>query len=153
MGYIKRHLYTEEKLLICKNPHLVTFIQPLFLMSLATVLGALVLLIIGDYNKTFVLSILIFAVLVLLIIYIKHICTEYAVTNKRVVLKTGFLSIKVNEIKKDKLENITVKYSIMGRILGYGDMSFTGTGGSPVVFHKVGNPKFVKKKIESGSDF
>ena len=147
MRYLKKTLIVGEQMIICKHPHWVLFIHPITLISGVILLVSLVLFIMGDHE--FFLLIVSFISLVFVVYaYIKHICTEYAVTNKRVVCKTGFISIQTNELRKEKIENIIVNYSIMGRILGYGDLSFTGTGGSPVVFHKIGRPKSVKKKIE-----
>ena len=147
MKYLKKTLSVGEQMIICKHPHWVLFVHPITLISLAVFCVSVVLLIAGDF-ELFILIVLFISIVPLIYAYIKHICTEYAVTSKRVICKTGFISITINELRKEKIENIIVNYSIIGRILGYGDLSFTGTGGSPVVFDKIGRPKSVKKQIE-----
>ena len=152
MKYLKRTLSIGEQMIIFKHPHWVLFIHPINVISLAVFLVSTFLFF--AENHKLVTSIVIFISMVPLVYaYIKQICTEYAITNKRVICKTGFVSIKTNELRKEKIENIIVHYSILGRILGYGDLSFTGTGGSPVIFKKIGRPKYVKKKIEKSFYF
>jgi uncharacterized membrane protein YdbT with pleckstrin-like domain len=54
--------------------------------------------------------------------------TEIAVTNRRVIYKTGFISRDTNEMHMDKVESVKVDQSVLGRILGYGDVTVLGTG-------------------------
>jgi uncharacterized membrane protein YdbT with pleckstrin-like domain len=54
--------------------------------------------------------------------------TEVAVTNFRVIYKTGFIRRKTKEMNMDKVESVEVDQSILGRILDYGKVSITGTG-------------------------
>ena len=54
--------------------------------------------------------------------------TEIAVTNRRVIYKTGFIQRTTNEMNMDKVESVEVEQSILGRILDYGTVIITGTG-------------------------
>jgi uncharacterized membrane protein YdbT with pleckstrin-like domain len=56
--------------------------------------------------------------------------TEFAVTNRRVILSKVFIARNTEEMTLDKVETVDVHQSILGRILGYGTMWITGTGGS-----------------------
>jgi len=56
--------------------------------------------------------------------------TEFAVTNKRVISKRGFIWRETEEMNMDKVETVDINQTIMGRILGYGDIRVTGTGGT-----------------------
>ncbi len=152
MKYLKRTMSIGEQVIVFKHPHWVQFIHPINVISFAVFIVSTFLFFAGDY-ELFILIVIFISMIPLIYAYIKQVCTEYAVTNKRVVCKTGFVSIKTNELRKEKIENIIVNYSILGRILGYGDLSFTGTGGSPVTFNKIGRPKSVKKKIEKSLYF
>ena len=55
--------------------------------------------------------------------------TEIAVTNLRIIYKTGFISRSTVEMHMDKVESVDVDQSILGRILGYGTVTMRGTGG------------------------
>ena len=69
-----------------------------------------------------------------------------AVTNKRVVAKTGIISIHSEELQWNKIESIEIRQGIMGRWLNYGYVYFSGTGISFVRFGDVQNPWQVKSK-------
>ena len=56
--------------------------------------------------------------------------TEFAVTNRRVISKRGFVWRETEEMNMDKVETVDVSQTILGRILGYGTMRITGTGGT-----------------------
>ena len=54
--------------------------------------------------------------------------SEFGITNKRLTIKTGFLSRKTLELYLSKIESVNVNQSIFGRILGYGSIGVIGTG-------------------------
>jgi uncharacterized membrane protein YdbT with pleckstrin-like domain len=54
--------------------------------------------------------------------------TEIAVTNRRVIYKKGFIRRQSNEMNMDKVESVQIDQSILGRLLGYGDVAILGTG-------------------------
>ena len=54
--------------------------------------------------------------------------TEFAVTNKRVIAKCGFLRRRSLEVNLDKIESVTVNQSFTGRLLGFGTLRVRGTG-------------------------
>jgi uncharacterized membrane protein YdbT with pleckstrin-like domain len=54
--------------------------------------------------------------------------TEIAVTNHRVIVKTGLIRRRTNEMNMEKVESVQVDQSVLGRILNYGDVIIIGTG-------------------------
>lgn len=52
---------------------------------------------------------------------IRRVATEVAVSNRRVIIKTGLLSRRSVEVLLPKVESIGVDQSFLGRILGYPD--------------------------------
>lgn len=70
----------------------------------------------------------------------------YAVTNKRVILKTGVISRRTVELVLAKCEGIQVMQSVAGRIFGYGSIVVT-TGGATNCYYYVANPFRFKKAI------
>ena len=75
--------------------------------------------------------------------------TEHAVTSKRVIFKKGIIARNTEEQLLKKVETIAIKQSVLGRLLGYGDVKITGTGRSSVSFKGIDNPLEVKSKIEA----
>ncbi|MPZ58520.1 MAG: PH domain-containing protein [Rhizobiales bacterium] len=60
--------------------------------------------------------------------WFKRWITEIAVTDRRVIYKTGFIRRDTNEMQMDKVESVRVDQPILGRLLDYGDVSVLGTG-------------------------
>ncbi len=77
--------------------------------------------------------------------------TEQGVTNKRVILKTGVIGRKTEEMKLSSIETVEILQGVIGRIFGFGTVKVTGRGISDVVFQKIEDPIDVKRKIESVS--
>ena len=75
--------------------------------------------------------------------------TEYAVTSKKVMNKRGLVFRNTDELLINKVEGIDVKQGIQGRIFGYGDITFSGTGMQTVTFKMVPNPIGIKNSIQS----
>jgi uncharacterized membrane protein YdbT with pleckstrin-like domain len=74
--------------------------------------------------------------------------TEYAVTNKRVVLKTGIVGRKALDLVLAKCEELQIKQSIWGRLFGFGAITVT-TGGATNSYPFITNPLRFKQEINS----
>jgi uncharacterized membrane protein YdbT with pleckstrin-like domain len=81
---------------------------------------------------------------------IRRSTTELAVTDRRVIYKTGIFQRHSMEMNRSKVETVGVNQSILGRILGYGTIIVRGTGGSfePVAF--IGDPLTFRSHITAG---
>ena len=84
--------------------------------------------------------------------YLRVRHTELGVTNKRVISKTGIISRKSEEMKLTSIEMVEIDQSILGRMLGYGNIKVSGRGSSDVLFRNVDDPMGVKRAIESVSN-
>jgi uncharacterized membrane protein YdbT with pleckstrin-like domain len=73
---------------------------------------------------------------------------EFAITNKRVIIKTGLISRRTVELNLSKIESVNVNQSILGRILGYGSLQIVGTGGTKEVFPSINKPLAFRKKFQ-----
>lgn len=80
--------------------------------------------------------------------FFRNYSVQMAVTNYRVVYKIGLIRIQTEELSIDKIESVSVHQSLLGRILNYGDINFSGTGTSKVIFTKIYAPWWVKSQIE-----
>jgi uncharacterized membrane protein YdbT with pleckstrin-like domain len=76
---------------------------------------------------------------------------EFAITNKRVIIKTGLISRKTFEMNHTKIESVNVDQGILGRMLGYGTIRIVGSGGTKEVFPKILNPLEFRKKFQEMS--
>ena len=76
---------------------------------------------------------------------------RFLLTNKRIILKTGIIMRNSKELMLRKCDSINVRQSIMGRILGYGDV-IVSTGEEKDVFKYVRNPMTFSTKINEQID-
>jgi len=82
------------------------------------------------------------------ITWFKRWMFEVGVTNKRFVIKHGFISRKTGEIRLDAIEGVTINQSLFGRIFGYGDLSLTGRGNAHVMVPGLASVLRVKRSLE-----
>ena len=73
--------------------------------------------------------------------------TEVAVTNLRVIYKTGLVKRRTKEMNMDKVESVEVDQSILGRILDYGKVTITGTGAGLEALSGVAQPIELRNSI------
>ncbi len=73
--------------------------------------------------------------------------SEFAVTNKRVLIKTGWIRRHSLETLLTKVEAIGVEQGIFGRALDYGTIIVSGTGGSKEVFHMIDSPMMFRRRV------
>ena len=81
--------------------------------------------------------------------YLRLRFTEQGVTNKRVILKTGIIGRKTEEMKVTSIETVEINQGVWGRIFGFGTIKVTGRGISDVVFKNLNDPMAAKRQIES----
>ena len=75
--------------------------------------------------------------------------TEIAVTNQRMVYKTGWLSLHTQEMALPNIEGVKVSQGFWGRILGYGHLRIEGTGVDAIVTPPIGHPIAFRRAIEN----
>src|SRR5215472_16667420 len=80
--------------------------------------------------------------------FLKRKATEMAVTNKRVIVKTGIAERRTVEILLSRIESVAVDEPALGRLLGYGTVIVRGTGGTPETFEKIYHPLEFREQVQ-----
>jgi len=145
MGYIDQNLISGEKVTYKAKLHWVVLAKSA-LLSLA-VAGLAAFVIYQGYGWPGA-GILAIAVVPIVVANISRSSAEFAVTNKRVILKTGFIQKKTAEMFLNKIESVGVDQSIVGRIMGYGTIVIRGTGGTLEPFDRVSSPLEFRRQIQ-----
>lgn len=73
--------------------------------------------------------------------------TELALTNKRVIAKSGIVRRNVIDVANAKVEGVTYHQGIIGRIFGYGSVVVRGTGVGQVPIPFIGRPEYFKQEV------
>ena len=79
---------------------------------------------------------------------IEKLSSDFAITNRRVIIKVGLFSRRTLEMNLDKVESIHVDQSIIGRMLGYGNIEVIGTGGTRELFMCITSPIEFRKQYQ-----
>jgi len=78
--------------------------------------------------------------------------TELAITNRRVIAKFGFVQRHTVEINLEKVEALRVDQGFVGRMLDFGTIHITGSGGSVEPIPQIAHPlEFRRKFMEATS--
>ncbi len=103
-----------------------------------------------------VLGILLLVVVVglffLVAAWIKVHSTELAITNRRVIAKFGFIKRDTVEINLEKVEALRVEQGFWGRVLNFGTILMTGTGGSIEPIPNIADPLVFRRKFMEATD-
>ena len=82
----------------------------------------------------------------------RYASTELAITNKRVIAKTGLIERKTVEMFIAKVESIQVEQSVLGRLLNYGTVVISGTGIHSAPFTSIADPLTLRKHFMTAAD-
>ena len=83
---------------------------------------------------------------------IKRQSSDFAVTNKRVMMKAGVFTTRSIELFLNKIEAIAVAQSLLGKLFGYGDIAITGSGGTSESFSHIQGPMEFRRAVQSVTD-
>ena len=84
-----------------------------------------------------------------LYVYLVTIFTEYLITDKRIMVKTGIFSRNVKEMNLNSVETVTVKEGIIDRIIKTGTIRVTGRGNEEICLKGIDEPAIVRQKVET----
>ena len=160
MRYIHNTLLEKEELVFITRPHWIVFASPFFAFVFAALilhlgpqyLSAGIVLFGFSLPQLFALLVSIIGLYWLIGAFIMYRYSEYGITNKRVLLKTGLIQRKSLEIFLDKIEAVRIDQGVIGRLLNYGSIVVVGTGGTGDPFAYIPDPLNFRKKVQQQID-
>jgi uncharacterized membrane protein YdbT with pleckstrin-like domain len=153
MGYIHKSLLDGEEIIYLTRRHKIIFAYPVIWLLLSAILFGAKWVFVFKPEINFALSIfsgifLAAAIIHALVIWINYLCAEFGITNQRVIVKEGFLKRKTSEVFLKSVESVQVDQSIWGRILNFGTVIVSGTGGASDPLNMIRNPLEFKKQVQ-----
>ncbi len=152
MGYIEKDLLDGEQIIYSGHLHWRIYVPGFFhlIMTFVLSVGA-------DKLRMPVLYLLaafflLWSVFSLVNAAITKSSTELAVTNKRVIFKTGLFSRRTMELSHHRIESISENQPIMGRIFNYGTILVEGTGGGQEWLDNIADPLTFKKHAQAAAE-
>ena len=156
MRYVRRVLQPGETIVYSTKLHWLVYVN-------AILLGVVCIILIGaaiatNDNQNLSLALFIAAIIFGLLAlsawlrgFLRRATTELAVTDHRVIYKSGLLSRHTIEMNRDKVESVDVDQSLLGRIFGYGTVVVRGTGGSLEPIRNIGDPLTFRTHITASA--
>ena len=165
MSYVEKSLVPGETLLYQTRHHWMVLLGPLLISVLFAALGVgcLAELVAAKEGKGMLVGVsensvratefggvllVVAAIAVFAFGLAKRNATEMAVTNKRVLIKTGMGSRRTLDLMLSRVESIGVEESFWGRMLGFGSVIVRGTGGTPESFVMISHPQQFRRNVQ-----
>lgn len=159
MSYVEKHLVSGETLQYQTRLHWIVMASHAGLALFFDAVGiALIIIVVRmRHNAEFPTGILTWVAVAALLLSgglfaagaLKRSATVMALTNKRIIVKTGLATRRTVELLLTKIESIVVEEPALGRLLGYGTVIIRGTGGTPEVFEKISHPLEFREQVQS----
>jgi uncharacterized membrane protein YdbT with pleckstrin-like domain len=142
MGYVDSNLLPNEQVTYRARLHRIIYFLPVCALLLAVVVA-----VIG--GGWIALGLAVIGLVLWVPPWIRSISSEFAVTNKRVLIKVGLVRRHSLELLLQKVEGIGVDQGILGRILGYGTITVSGTGGTREAFRMIARPLEFRRQVQA----
>lgn len=146
MGYIEENLMSDEELIRVTRLHPIVLLVP----AMTTSFLAGTVSMVQDIQWVFALV----AVLLLFSAYrlanklLYFLTSEFGITSKRVLGKTGFIKRRSLDIVLVKVEAIRLNQGVLGRLFNFGSIEVTGTGGTEEVLDFIPEPLAFRNTIQ-----
>jgi uncharacterized membrane protein YdbT with pleckstrin-like domain len=139
MGYIDGNLVDGEQVVFRTKLHAAVLMFPILITGLA------VAYLLPTRIGLFVIAL---PACWLAVELANHGISEFGVTNKRVLMKRGYLPRKIMESPLAQVEGIQVTQSALGKKIGYGTVVVRGTDGSSTSFSSLNLPVAFRERVQ-----
>jgi uncharacterized membrane protein YdbT with pleckstrin-like domain len=139
-SYVDDNLMPGEQVVLQTRIHGIVFLPPAVMILLG--IGLFMIPIAG-------LLVLLVGMAMLGGAWIRHWTSEFAVTDRRVIIKVGLISRQTIEINMSKVESVEVRQGILARLLNYGTIVVIGTGGTKEPFDMIDDPLAFRRAVQS----
>lgn len=146
MSYIESNLMDDEEMVHVTRLHPIVLLFPAAATSLLA--GSFAIVDSIPYAQVVVAIFLFIALWRLADRLVLFLSSEFGVTSKRVLGKTGFIRRTSLDIVLNKVEAIRLSQTILGRILNYGDIEVTGTGGTDEILRFIPDPLVFRRVVQ-----
>jgi uncharacterized membrane protein YdbT with pleckstrin-like domain len=139
-------LENGEKIIFKVHPHWFYVVFP----EIALVIFGFFLSILtyALFPKWIVILFSIAILLVMLLVFLDWLCINYYLTNMRRIEERGLIGKRIIFIPLNKVQDVTCKFGILGKILGFGDLEIESAGTyGKIVFSFIADPRKRKEEI------
>lgn len=147
MSSLDDQLLAGERIVYRSRSHWILFGAPILVALVGIALGVTLQLTAHDY--WYVGAALVGLALILALPpTVRYLSSDFAVTDKRVLARRGLVRRDSLETLLSKIEGIDVEQNLWGRILGYGTVTITGTGGTHESMPCIPRPLEFRRQVQ-----
>lgn len=145
-SFINDQLSENEKIIYITKESSITLYLPLIYLLIS-----FIFLFIPSFLIVGVIAIS-FNLIYFYILYLKINSSIYCITNKRIIIKTGFVNRNSIDIPLSRVAGVNLNQSVVGRIFNFGSISINGFGGDIGKAYLLNNPLEFKKYLQDFLD-
>jgi membrane protein YdbS with pleckstrin-like domain len=164
MKYIDNNLLPDERIVFRTQKAPVVFFAPLAFLLIAwffTLNIPIVLQVDSVINHVFNTPILwkihripaffflVLAVYSSIMPTIIYVTSDYAVTNKRIIMREGFFDRRVSDTRLSTVSHVDVNQGPIAQLFNYGDIAINSFGGVGDVFTLIARPNEFQKSVRA----
>ena len=145
-NYIQDNLQSDEEVLVCVQVSIWRLLPALLFSIVMMVIGIGIVAQDGNSVVSCILVFILFIVITIsvMFVYLQIRTTYLVITNKRVLGKVGVLRIVTMDIHIDKVECVSYKAGIFGKIFHFYTLKIKGVGGSGWRYRGISNAREFK---------
>jgi uncharacterized membrane protein YdbT with pleckstrin-like domain len=150
MSYVDEHLLPGERVVYRAHLHKIIYAVPVTLAAVLLVGAVMAFYVDALSEMSGIIALVLFLIACTLLVYawVSYNSSEFAVTDKRVIIKVGWIKRRTLETMLAKVEGIGVDQGILGRMLDYGTLTVTGTGGTKEPFPNIADPLEFRRQVQ-----
>ncbi len=160
MSYIDKNLLPDEKILFRTKKHIILFFYPLLctiiIIYFAHLSKTVFTIFSGLQSLPFTVNGILggIALIYWLYAWLEYRFSDFAVTNKRIMMREGFFYRHTREMRLNTISQVDVDQSLLGQLLDYGILSINAFGAydsftliaKPYAFQKCINEQIDRQK-------
>ncbi len=154
MNYVDSNLLSGETVAYRAQLHWIVYLRPAFILFLALVDAIFAMSLSREWRGVMlIIAGVVGAVAALDFIAarVRILSSEFAVTNKRVIIKLGLFTRRTLEMNLVKVESVGVEQSFLERALGCGTIVVIGSGGTKEWYSRIAAPLEFRKAVEAAT--
>lgn len=83
--------------------------------------------------------------------FVEYLSSEFGVTNRRVLIKTGIINRQVTDVRLNQVESCELRETLLGRLIGFRHVRLTATGGMKKEYRSIASAYDLRRSILEGA--
>ena len=146
--YTAATLQADERALHKTTLHWMVLIVPIFVSLFAFLVIGPIGMIAAWKGQSWIWLLLVIPIAILASAILGMKTSELVITDRRVLIKVGFIQRQTFEMFISKIESVAVTQGMIGRFFNYGTVEIRGTGGSSESFATIAAPLQFRDAIQ-----